>query len=150
MAAHSSTSTYTSSATVVSWDEDRSATQTPRLTPATVKMSLPDIKGSMTSYYAMAYLPTQSADETPGNARFTFSSIVEAEDLGGRAGSFIAQGTGSFDAGRHAVEGEFVVVPGSATAGLAEWVRKDRGGGGRFKCDEKDPSKVVYTFEFVQ
>ncbi|KAH6962081.1 hypothetical protein BKA56DRAFT_598295 [Ilyonectria sp. MPI-CAGE-AT-0026] len=136
--------TFRSSASMLSWDEDRSRTDLPRLTPATVKMRLPELSATVTSHYCMIYLPAGLHHEKDGNAEFTFSDFVEAEDFGGLSGSFIARGAGSFDTSRFLVEGQFDIVPGTATGELADLFKN--GGFGSFKSDEKEPSKVVYVF----
>ena len=139
--------TISSSAQLLLWDEDRSeSTQStlPRLTPATVKMSLPDLKGTVTSSYQMVYLPAGLGREKDGNAVFIFTDLVEAEDFAGKQGSFMTQGKGTFDAAKYEVSGHFEVVPGSGKGELGELFNE--GGSGKFGSDPKDPARVQYEF----
>jgi hypothetical protein len=140
--------TFTSQGKVLSWDEDRSpATQSilPRMTPATVKMSLSEINTEITSTYQMMYLPAGGDREKDGSAVFIFTDLVESQDFHGKAGSFMTQGKGTFDAVKFRVHGSFEVVPGSGKGKLG--VMFANGGSGNFESDEKDPGKVNYKFE---
>ena len=98
-------------ASVTNWEEDRSLTNTPRITPAHVAFTAPDISATMVTEYLMTYLPD-------GNASFIFTERVEAKDFGGKEGSFITQGKGKFDASSYSVTGNFEVVKGTGTGGL--------------------------------
>ncbi|KIW17052.1 hypothetical protein PV08_04243 [Exophiala spinifera] len=139
--------TFKATASCMSWEEDRSLTNLPRLTPATVKMGLPDFKATLTTYYSMVYLPPKAEGEKAGNAQFTFSDYLEAEDFGGLSGSLITQGRGTFDASTYRVEGRFEIVPSAGTGTLGELFQS--GGSGSFGSDEKDPTKVSYEFHTV-
>ncbi|KKY29178.1 hypothetical protein UCRPC4_g00084 [Phaeomoniella chlamydospora] len=136
--------TFSSSASILSWDEDRSQTTLPRLTPATVKLTLNDLEATVTSNYQMVYLPAGPGVDTSGSAKFIFTDVVEAKAFGGKTGSFITQGKGSFDAATYRVSGQFEVVPGTAQGSLGELFAA--GGKGSLESDSKDPSKVNYTF----
>lgn len=98
----------TSAAELLKWDEDRTLTATPRVTPAVVSMALPEIKAKLTTHYIMTYT-------RDGNAAFQFTHHVDAEDFGGRKGSFVVQGTGTFTKATYNVEGKFRSVEGAAT-----------------------------------
>ncbi|KAJ5691556.1 hypothetical protein N7488_012291 [Penicillium malachiteum] len=114
---------FTSPAKVLSWDEDRSPTTQstlPRLTPATVKMNL------------------------NGSAVFIFTDLVGSQDFHGKAGSFMTQGKGTFDAVKFRVQGSFETVPGSGEGELGE--KFMNGGSGSFESDEKDPGQINYKF----
>ncbi|KAL6241291.1 hypothetical protein RBB50_011764 [Rhinocladiella similis] len=139
--------TFKSTASCISWDEDRSLTHVPRLTPATVKMRLPDFNATLTTYYSMVYLPPQVEGEKAGSAQFTFSDYLEAEDFGGLSGTLITQGRGTFDASSFRVQGRFEIVPSAGTGSLGELFKV--GGSGSFAADEKDPKKVAYEFHTV-
>jgi hypothetical protein len=102
-----------SAAKVVSWVEDRTVTTTPRVTPASVKFSLIDIPGHITSEFHMAYT-------LGGDASFVFTNVVEVDNLLGKRGTFITQGKGTYVAETHTVIGEFEIVPGSGTGQLKE------------------------------
>ncbi|KAJ5369764.1 uncharacterized protein N7496_005856 [Penicillium cataractarum] len=139
---------FTSPAKVLSWDEDRSPnTQStlPRLTPATVKMNLSELNTEITSTYQMMYLPAGGGREKDGSAVFIFSDVLESQDFQGKAGSFMTQGKGTFDAMKFRVQGSFEIVPGSGKGELGEMFKN--GGSGSFESDEKDPGQVNYKFE---
>jgi uncharacterized protein DUF3224 len=142
-----STKVFLSSASILSWDEDRSeSTQSklPRLTPATVKLNLDDVKGTVTSNYQMIYLPAGPGREKDGCAVYSFTDVVEAEDFDGKKGSFMTQGKGSFDAVKFRVEANFDIVPGSGKGELGELF--NGGGKGSFESDTENPHKVQYKF----
>ena len=142
-----STKVFLSSASILSWDEDRSeSTQSklPRLTPATVKLNLDDVKGTVTSNYQMIYLPVGPGREKDGCAVYSFTDVVEAEDFDGKKGSFMTQGKGSFDAVKFRVEANFDIVPGSGKGELGELF--NGGGKGSFESDTENPHKVQYKF----
>ena len=88
------------------WDEDRTSTNSPRVTPAHVLFDLPDLAGIVEAEYLMTYLPS-------GDASFIFTDFVKVEKLHGRKGSFITQGKGEFEAKSHSVSGSFTVVSGT-------------------------------------
>ena len=98
-------------ASVTKWEEDRSLTTTPRITPAHVAFAAPDISATMATDYLMTYL-------SDGNASFIFTERVEAKDFDGKEGSFITQGKGKFDASSYSVMGDFEIVKGTGTGGL--------------------------------
>lgn len=138
---------FTSPAKVLSWDEDRSPTTQstlPRLTPATVKMNLSELNTEITSTYQMLYLPAGGDRAKDGSAVFIFTDLVESQDFHGKAGSFMTQGKGTFNAEKFRVEGSFDIVPGSGNGELGEMFIN--GGSGSFESDEKDPGQVNYKF----
>ncbi|KIN08937.1 hypothetical protein OIDMADRAFT_175608 [Oidiodendron maius Zn] len=116
------------------WDEDRSVTTTPRVTPAHVSFTAPDIDATIQTEYLMTYLPN-------GNAEFIFTDVVEAKNFSGHQGSFIAQGKGTFDGKAFTVGGSFDIVEGSGTCGL-EHIK----GKGKVNSAKDDPHKVTYEF----
>jgi hypothetical protein len=116
------------------WDEDRSVTTTPRVTPAHVSFTAPDIDAIIQTEYLMTYLSN-------GNAEFVFTDTVEAKNFLGHQGSFIAQGKGTFDGKLFTVGGSFDIVEGSGTGGL-EGVK----GKGKINSAKEDPHKVTYEF----
>jgi hypothetical protein len=145
------TSTFVSPGSLVSWDEDRTSSTTPRVTPASVKFSLPSIKASIEISYLMTYLPD-------GNASFIFTDIVTCEAQGeteagdekvqamggGEGGSFVTQGKGSFDGKNYTVQGEFQIVEGSGTGGLKGVVGK---GGFISKPTDSNKGAVEYSYD---
>lgn len=138
---------FTSAAKVLSWDEDRSPTTQstlPRLTPAAVKMNLSELNAEITSSYQMLYLPAGGDRAKDGSAIFIFTDLVESQDFHGKAGSFMTQGKGTFDAVKFRVQGSFEIVPGSGKGELGEMFAN--GGSGSFESDEKDPGQVNYKF----
>jgi hypothetical protein len=116
------------------WDEDRSIITTPRVTPAHVSFSAPDIDATIQTEYLMTYLPN-------GNAEFVFTDIIEAKNFKGHGGSFITQGKGTFNGSSFTVQATFDIVEGSGTGGL-EAVR----GKGSYVTANEDPHKVTYEF----
>lgn len=118
----------------VKWDEDRSITTTPRVTPAHVSFSAPDIDATIQTEYLMTYLPN-------GNAEFVFTDTVEAKNFHGHSGSFITQGKGSFDGQTFVVKATFDIVEGSGTGGL-----ENIKGKGKIDTVKEDPHKVIYDF----
>jgi hypothetical protein len=117
------------------WDEDRSITTTPRVTPAHVSFSAPDIDGTIQTEYLMTYLPD-------GNATFIFTETVDAKKFHGKEGSFVTQGKGFFDGKAFSVTATFDIVEGTGTGGL-EGVK----GKGKYDTPKEDPHKVAYEFE---
>ena len=97
-----------SSFTISSWQEDRTNQATPRVTPAHVTFTLPEVGGKITAEYLMTYLPG-------GNAKFIFTDTIIVENLEGKQGSFVTQGQGNFNASTHSVEATFEIVHGSGT-----------------------------------
>ncbi|UKZ91452.1 uncharacterized protein TrAFT101_006430 [Trichoderma asperellum] len=136
---------FKSSASILLWDENLSLTNVPRLTPATVKMHLPELHATITSHYAMIYLPTKNGSEKAGNAEFTFSGDLKSENFEGLSGSFITRGIGTFDASCYRVEGKFDIIPGAGTGELGRLFTS--GGSGSFKSDDKEPTKIHYEFK---
>ena len=128
--------TVSSLGTVAGWDEDRTITETPRVTPATVKMTLPDIKGKITSHYLMAYTGG-------GNATFVFTDIVEADDFKGKSGSFFTQGSGTFDAATFSVNGTFHVIQATVKGDIVEVPVS----GGSFGPAKDNRKNLEYVFE---
>ena len=133
--AHPLTSAW-SGAKVLSWVEDRTVTTTPRITPASVKFSLIDIPGQITSEFLMAYTPG-------GDASFVFADVVDVDNFLGKKGSFITQGKGTFAADTHTVIGEFEIIPGSGTGQLSEVKGK---GTVVSAPTETDQGRVEYIF----
>jgi hypothetical protein len=127
--------TVTSLVSHTNWDEDRSITAIPRVTPAHVSFSAPEIDATIQTEYLMTYLPN-------GNAEFIFTETVEAQNFHGHKGSFISQGKGTFDGKAFTVKATFDIVEGSGTGGL-EGVK----GKGRYETPKEDPQKVTYEFE---
>jgi hypothetical protein len=128
--------TARSAAKVISWIEDRTLTTTPRVTPASVKLSLLDLSGQITSAFIMAYTPG-------GDASFVFTDIVEADNFQGKKGSFITQGKGTYAYETRTCMGEFDIVPGSGTGQLST----ARGKGTVISAPtEADQGLVEYTF----
>jgi hypothetical protein len=116
------------------WEEDRSVSNTPRVTPAHVTFSAADIDATIQTEFLMIYLPN-------GNAEFIFTDTIEAKNFKGHEGSFITQGKGTFDGKAFTVKGAFDIVEGSGTGGL-EGVR----GKGSYESAKEDPHKVTYEF----
>lgn len=116
------------------WDEDRSITKTPRVTPAHVSFTAPDIDATIQTEFLMMYLPN-------GNAEFIFADIIEAKNFLGHAGSFITQGKGTFDGSAFTVSATFDIIEGTGTGGL-EGIR----GKGSYETPKEDSHKVKYVF----
>ncbi|OJJ46064.1 hypothetical protein ASPZODRAFT_142695 [Penicilliopsis zonata CBS 506.65] len=135
--------TLSSPAQMVSWDEDRSLKEVPRLTPAAVKMALPDLHLTITSSYQMVYLPAGSGPglEKEGSAVFIFTDRVDSTDEE-TPGSFMTQGKGMFMAATYRVEGTFEIIAGSGQGKLGERFKE---GKGSFASGEG--GKVNYVFE---
>ena len=127
-------STITALVSHTKWDEDRSITTTPRVTPAHVTFSAPDIDATIQTEYLMTYLPN-------GNAEFIFTETVEAKNFKGHQGSFITQGKGTFDGKAFTVKAAFDIVEGSGTGGLERITGK-----GKIDTAKEDPHKVTYEF----
>lgn len=127
-------STVTALVSHTKWDEDRSITTTPRVTPAHVTFSAPDIDATIQTEYLMTYLPN-------GNAEFVFTDTVETKNFKGHEGSFITQGKGNFDGKAFTVRGTFDIVEGSGTGAL-EGIH----GKGTYGTAKEDPHKVTYEF----
>lgn len=134
-------SSLTCIASPTSWNEDRSQTTTPRVTPAEVVLTFsPDpksdsqVEGSTSTSYQMTYLPN-------GNACFVFTETVNAKGFLGKEGTFVTQGTGTFEAKTYVVKGEFKVVQGSGTGGL-----EGISGSGSFGPPEAGSTKLKYEF----
>ena len=137
-------------ASPTSWNEDRSQTVTPRVTPAEVVLAFSPLantssgeeKASQTdattaTSYQMTYLPG-------GNASFIFTETITAKDFLGKQGSFITQGKGTFEAKTYVVKGEFTVVDDTGTAGL-EGIK----GSGSFGPPEEGSTKLKYDFDLT-
>ena len=129
-----------------SWNEDRTHTTLPRVTPAQVTLALspgPNMlsehdskfEATTTTSYQMTYLP--SAD-----ASFVFTEIINAKNFLGREGSFITQGKGTFTAATYVVKGTFEIVKETGTGAL-----KGIEGQGRFGPAAEDPTKLKYEYE---
>lgn len=106
-------------ASVTSWDEDRADRSVPRVTPAKVSFKIspePDnndsnAHGTKSTDFHMTYLPNQ-------NASFIYTEVFHFDDFGGKQGSFIAQGKGTFNAATFVVKADFEIVEGTGTAEL--------------------------------
>lgn len=90
--------------TVKSWDEDRSITTVPRVTPAHVVIDIGDGSAISTLDFIMTYVD--------GSAEFVYTATIEAADLDGKKGSFITQGSGSHSTST-GVDSTFDIVKGS-------------------------------------
>ncbi len=127
--------TFTCIATPTSWNEDRTQSALPRVTPADIALALSSssskLDAAITSSYLMTYLPSN-------NASFVFTETIKAKDFLGKEGSFITQGNGTFDSSTYVVEGTFQIVDGSGTGELGEI-----GGKGSFGPAEKGSSKLT-------
>ena len=129
-----------------SWNEDRTKTNVPRVTPAEVSLALSPppnasskyestLDATTTSSYQMTYLPN-------GNASFVFTEIIIAKDFLGKEGSFITQGKGTFTAATFAVEGTFEIVKETGTGAL-----KGVEGKGSFGPAGDGSHNLRYVFE---
>jgi hypothetical protein len=107
-------------------------------------MHLSGLNTEITSSYQMLYLPAGGDRAKDGSAVFIFTDLVESQDFHGKAGSFMTQGKGIFDAMKFRVQGSFEIVPGSGKGELGE--KFMNGGSGSFESDEKDPGQVNYKF----
>ncbi|KFX94436.1 hypothetical protein O988_06306 [Pseudogymnoascus sp. VKM F-3808] len=138
------THTLSSPGKLQSWDEDRTITTTPRVTPASVKFALPELSSSLHSSYLMTYLPS-------GDASFIFTDVItssapaeQSKGFLGQEGSFVTQGKGTFEAKSYTVQGQFEIVEGTGTGGL----QGIQGSGVfRSKPTETDKGSVEYSFE---
>lgn len=101
------------------------------MTPAHVVFDLPDVAGKVKAEYLMTYLPG-------GDASFIFTDFVKLEKLDGKQGSFVTQGSGSFESKSHSVSGSFTVVSGTGTGDFSGVE-----GTGKFGSSPKSQ----YTFE---
>ena len=124
---------HTTSFSILAWEEDRTSQTTPRVTPAHVTFALPGFDGEVKAEYLMTYLPN-------GDAKFIFTDTVKVANLQGKKGGFFTQGTGTFSATTHSVEGNFAVVDGTGTEALAN-VK----GGGKFTSSPDS----VYEFRLA-
>ena len=88
---------------VEKWDEDRTNQTTPRVTPAHIAYTIAELAGVIESEYLMTYTDG-------GNASFIFTDTVKVGAFAGKKGSFITQGTGSFDKSSFTVTGSFDIV----------------------------------------
>ena len=128
-------------ASPTSWNEDRSQTTIPRVTPAEVVLTFsstsdgPPVEATTSTSYQMAYIPE-------GNASFVFTETVKANSFLGKEGTFIVQGKGTFTAKTYVVKGEFEVVRGSGTGGL-----EGINGKGSFGPPEAGSTKLLYKFD---
>jgi hypothetical protein len=116
------------------WDEDRSITTTPRVTPAHALFTAPKIDATIQTEFLMTYLPD-------GNAEFIFTDVVNTKNFQGRRGSFIAHGKGTFVAKTFTIKATFDIVEGSGTGELSEISGK-----GKIATAIEDPEKVTYEF----
>ena len=120
---------------VESWDEENYAEiGSGRLTRASVRQRFAgDIEGRGSVEWLMAY----GADDS---AHFIGLQHVDGR-LGDRSGEFVLETTGTFDG--QVAEGEWSVVPGSATAEL----RGLRGSGG-FRAPLGPEASVTLDYDF--
>ncbi|HEV2493785.1 MAG TPA: DUF3224 domain-containing protein [Terriglobia bacterium] len=126
---------------VKTWDEKayHEVAGLPRLTRASVTESFQgDIEGEGTAEYLMIY-------RDDGSASYVRVERVIGR-IAGRSGSFVLQGSGSYDQSTRTAECTWFVVPGSGTGDL----RGLRGAGG-FVAKHADypnvPITLDYTFE---
>ncbi|KAJ5888054.1 hypothetical protein N7495_008095 [Penicillium taxi] len=73
----------------------------PRFLAATVKVSLGELNAEVTTSYQMVYLPARGDREKYRSATFIFTDLVESKDFHGKAGSFMSEGKGTFDASKY-------------------------------------------------
>jgi len=103
----------TATFTIKSWEENpyNEMEGMPKLTRATVTKRLEgDIEGEGMSESLMVY-----GDE--GSANFVSLERVVGR-IGGRSGSFLLQGSGTYDKNTGIAKGIFIVVPSSGKGGL--------------------------------
>jgi hypothetical protein len=128
----------TGSFEVKSWDEKpyNEAEGLPRLTHSTVTNAYQGvIEGEGTSASLMVY----AAD---GSASFVSLDRVIGS-VAGRSGSFVLQGSGTYDSAARIARGDWFVVPGSATGDLAGL----RGEGG-FVAGHEPPGTITFDYYF--
>ncbi|MDQ3931033.1 MAG: DUF3224 domain-containing protein [Chloroflexota bacterium] len=122
---------------IKSWDEKpyNEGEGLPKLTRASVTQSYQgDIEGEGAVEYLMAYRDDKTA------------SFVEMQrvvgSIGGRSGSFVFQGNGTFEGG--IARGTWLIVPGSATGGL----RGLRGEGSFRAVHGEEQVEVTLNYSF--
>jgi hypothetical protein len=107
----------------------------PKITRASVRQTLTgDIEGESVVEYVMAY-----AED--GSAQFTHVERVRGR-VGGRAGTYVVLGTGTYDPKRRLARGAWKIVPGSGTGEL----RGLRGQGG-FSAEHGPKGEVSMDYE---
>jgi hypothetical protein len=120
---------------VTNWDEQPYDESGPKLTRASVTQAYTgDIVGEGKVEYLMAY-------REDGSASYVSSERVVGR-LGGREGSFVLQGSGTFEGGTARVR--YSVVPGSGTGDLANL----RGEGGIESVHGAEYSTATLNYDF--
>jgi hypothetical protein len=120
---------------VTNWDEQPYDESGPKLTRASVTQTYTgDIVGEGKVEYLMAY-------REDGSASYVSSERVVGR-LGGREGSFVLQGSGTFEGGTARVR--YSVVPGSGTGDLANL----RGEGGIESVHGAEYSTATLNYDF--
>lgn len=121
---------------VTNWDEKPYDENGPKLTRASVTQTYTgDIEGEGTVEYLMAY-------RDDGTASYVSQERVVGR-LGSREGSFVLQGTGTFEGGTARVR--YSVVPGSGTGELANL--RGEGGIESVHGAEYSTATLEYTFD---
>jgi hypothetical protein len=118
------------------WNEKplHEAPELPKITHASVVESLTgDIQGDIVTEYIMTYIHKEEV-------YFTRVSRVMGR-IGGRSGSFVVQGEGTYEAGT--ASGGFKVVPGSGTGEL-----KGLKGKGVFFAHQSMQGKFTLDYDF--
>jgi hypothetical protein len=120
---------------VTNWDEQPYDESGPKLTRASVTQAYTgDIVGEGKVEYLMAY-------REDGSASYVSSERVVGR-LGGREGSFVLQGSGTFEGGTARVR--YSVVPGSGTGDIANL----RGEGGIESVHGAEYSTATLNYDF--
>jgi len=123
---------------VKSWDEGpyNEVENLPKLTRASVTNQYHGvIEGEGTSVSLMVY-------GSDGSASFVSLEPMIGR-VGNRAGSFVLQGSGTYDSTQQIARGKWFVVPGSATGDLAGL----RGEGG-FVAGHQPPGEITFDYYF--
>jgi hypothetical protein len=130
----------TATFTIKSWDEKPydEMEGMPKLTRATVTKHLEgDIEGEGMSESLMVY-----GDD--GSANFVSLERVVGR-IGGRSGSFVLQGSGTYDKGTGIAKGIFIVVPSSGKGGL-HGIR----GEGTFVATHAPPASMTLDYDIAE
>src|SRR5580704_8588910 len=126
--------------TIKSWDENPydAIEGMPTLTRATVTKRLEDdIEGEGMSESLMIY-----GDDSSAN----FVSLERVVGrIGGRSGSFVLQGSGTYDKSTGIAKGIFIVVPSSGKGGL-HGIR----GEGSFVATHGPPASMTLNYDIVE
>jgi hypothetical protein len=130
----------TATFTIKSWDEKPydEMEGIPKLTRATVTKSLEgDIEGEGKSESLMVY-----GDD--GSANFVSLERLVGR-IGGRSGSFVLQGSGTYDKSTGIAKGTFIVVPSSGKGGL-HGIR----GEGSFVATHAPPASMTLDYDIAE